>query len=135
MQDQRVPEHNDQRPVFFGVPAPEAAPGVVRPETTQHGADEAEEDRKADRAVDHPRQIATHRGRKGKAADPAQHVEQPQKTCQEGGRVAQGDTDHVCGQPELGIQYRLHDDERIPFHGGDGMGQLVPDQQRGKAHH
>ena len=53
VQHQRVPEHDHQRAVFLRVPAPEAAPRVVGPQAAQHRADEAEEDREAQRAVDH----------------------------------------------------------------------------------
>ena len=51
VQHEGVPEHDHERAVFLRIPAPEAAPGVVGPETAQHGADEAEEDGEAERAV------------------------------------------------------------------------------------
>ena len=31
MQDERVPNHNDQRAIFLGIPAPESAPRIVSP--------------------------------------------------------------------------------------------------------
>ena len=57
VQHERVPEHDHQRAVFLRVPAPEAAPGVVGPQAAEHGADEAEEDREAERAVEHAQDL------------------------------------------------------------------------------
>ena len=56
VQDDRVPEHDEQRAVFLRVPAPEAAPRLVGPDAAEHRADEAEERGEADDAVDHPRE-------------------------------------------------------------------------------
>ena len=57
VEHERVPEHDHQRAVFLRVPAPEAAPGVVGPQAAEHRADEAEEDREAERAVDHAQHL------------------------------------------------------------------------------
>src|SRR5947209_4326329 len=53
MEHQCVPEHDDERAVFFRVPAPETAPRIVAPQAAEHGADKAKEDREADSAVNH----------------------------------------------------------------------------------
>jgi len=49
-----VPEHDHQGTVLLRVPAPEAAPAVVSPETAEHRANKAEEEREADDTVGHP---------------------------------------------------------------------------------
>src|SRR5579862_4306226 len=41
MQEQRVPQHDHQGPVLLGVPAPEAAPGIIGPEPAEDRSDEA----------------------------------------------------------------------------------------------
>ena len=60
VQDDGVPEHDEQRPVLLGVPAPEAAPGLVGPDAAQDRADEAEEEGEGDDAVDHPGERLRH---------------------------------------------------------------------------
>ena len=72
VEHQCVPEHDHEGAVFFRVPAPEAAPGIVGPEAAEHRADEAEEDREAERAVEHSQQLVASlrrrgRGRRGRA--------------------------------------------------------------------
>jgi competence protein ComEC len=54
VKDRRVPEHDHERSVLFGIPAPEAAPTVVGPQAAQHRADETEEESEADHTVGHP---------------------------------------------------------------------------------
>ena len=49
----RVPEHDEQRAVFLGVPAPEPAPGLVGPDAAQDGAHKAEQRGEADDAINH----------------------------------------------------------------------------------
>src|SRR5581483_6153703 len=53
VQDHGIPDHDEQRAVFLGIPAPETPPRLVSPDAAQHGADKAEEGGKADNAVDH----------------------------------------------------------------------------------
>src|SRR5206468_756380 len=48
MEDDRVPDHDEQCSVLLRIPAPEATPGLIRPDAAQHGAGETEERRKAD---------------------------------------------------------------------------------------
>ena len=42
MEDNDIPNHDDQSAVFLGVPAPEPAPGLVRPDAAENRADETE---------------------------------------------------------------------------------------------
>src|SRR5262249_13536186 len=53
VQDQRVPDDDQDRPVLLRVPAPEPAPRLVRPDAAQHRADKAQECGEADHAVGH----------------------------------------------------------------------------------
>ena len=62
VQNQRIPNDNDERTIFFRVPAPKSAPGVISPEASQHGSHKTEEDCKADDSVDDPRGRFSHCG-------------------------------------------------------------------------
>src|SRR5436309_2984871 len=79
VQAQSVQDDDHQRPVLLGVPAPETAPRLVRPDAAQHGAGEAEEHCEADDAVDHVIQrlelvaLAALRNDGGPDVHPAQH--------------------------------------------------------------
>src|SRR6187455_1457622 len=53
VEDERVPNHDDERAIFLRIPAPEAAPGLVGPNAAEYGAHEAEQRGEADDAVDH----------------------------------------------------------------------------------
>ena len=53
VQDDRVPDHDEQGAVLLRVPAPEPAPGLVGPDAAQNGAHEAEQGGEADDAIDH----------------------------------------------------------------------------------
>ena len=43
VQDEGVPQNDDERAVFLRVPTPEAAPRLICPDAAEHGADEAEQ--------------------------------------------------------------------------------------------
>src|SRR4029453_5863825 len=53
VQNEGIPEHDDQSPVLLGVPAPEAAPRIIGPQPAEHRAHEAEENRKTHHAEKH----------------------------------------------------------------------------------
>ena len=53
MEDDRVPEHDEQGTVLLRVPAPEPAPGLIRPDAPQDGADKAEQGGETDDGIDH----------------------------------------------------------------------------------
>src|SRR5690242_3352445 len=53
VQDGCVPEDDEERAVFFRVPTPEAAPGLVGPNSSEDGSREAEQGGEADNAVNH----------------------------------------------------------------------------------
>src|SRR5262249_30983113 len=57
VQQQSIPQYDQHRAVFLGIPPPEATPGLVGPDAAQNGAEEAEESGKADDAVNHGAEI------------------------------------------------------------------------------
>jgi len=52
VEQEQVAEQRNERPGFLGVPIPEAAPGVVRPNRAEDGADGEEEDSDLEGAVE-----------------------------------------------------------------------------------
>ena len=130
MQYQRVPQHDDQRAVFLRIPAPEAAPGVVGPQTSEHRPKEAEQDGKAQHAVDYAGHLSAELRRERRRQHAAQHVIGAQQTGRVRCGVTERDAHDVRGQPELRIEDRLHDGERISL-----FTQKVGHQQRQKAGH
>src|SRR5256885_143650 len=48
-----VPEDDEKRAVFFRVPTPKAAPGLIGPDAAQDGAGKAEERGETNDAIDH----------------------------------------------------------------------------------
>src|SRR4051812_41692305 len=53
VQDERVPQNDDERAVFFWIPSPESPPRLVSPDAAQDGAEEAKECGKTNDAVNH----------------------------------------------------------------------------------
>ena len=53
VQDGGVPDDNHQRAVFLRIPSPETAPRLIGPNAAKHRADETEQRRKTDDAIDH----------------------------------------------------------------------------------
>jgi hypothetical protein len=101
VEDEGVPQDDDQRAIFLGVPAPEPAPGLVGPDAAEDGADEAEEGREADDPIDHPaegvRRAPVERGR----ADAAEDVDQREHAREEGHGVPGRHHHHMGRQPEV----------------------------------
>src|SRR5450432_1240954 len=56
MQNQRIPQNDDERAIFLRVPTPETSPRLVRPDAAEHRADKTEQRREADDAINHPRE-------------------------------------------------------------------------------
>ena len=48
VQHREAPEHDDQRAIFLRIPSPEAAPGIIPPDTAEDGADQAENETKTE---------------------------------------------------------------------------------------
>src|SRR6267142_4921391 len=48
-----VPKNDEERAIFFRVPTPKAAPGLIGPDTAEDGASETEECCETDNAVNH----------------------------------------------------------------------------------
>ena len=53
MQDNRVPNHDEEGTIFFWVPAPESAPRLIGPDATKNGAYETEQCGETYDTVDH----------------------------------------------------------------------------------
>src|SRR5437762_826052 len=53
VQNDRVPQHDNERAVLLRVPAPEPAPGLIGPNAAEHGAREAEQGGETHDAVNH----------------------------------------------------------------------------------
>ena len=107
VEDDGVPNDDEQGAVFLGVPAPEAAPRLVGPDATEHGADEAGEGGETDHAVDH----AAQRGGGGFrdiSEGAADQIDGGDGAGEEGGRVAEGDDDDMGGEPEIRIEHGAH---------------------------
>ena len=49
-----APHHNQDGTIFLGIPAPEPAPALVRPDATQHRTDEAGDEPKSEDAIGGP---------------------------------------------------------------------------------
>jgi len=59
MEDDGVPQDNEERPVFLRVPTPEATPRLISPDTAEDSSNETKKRGEADNALDH----ATERAR------------------------------------------------------------------------
>src|SRR3954469_3724304 len=95
VEDQGVPEDDQDRAVFFWIPAPESAPGLVGPDAAENGADEGEENGEADDAVDHSAKLAAFVLGHGRAEDTFDHIDDAEHAGEERGGVAEGDDDDV----------------------------------------
>ena len=54
VQQEDVPDHDQQRAVFLGVPAPKPPPRLVRPNAAEHRAHKTEERGESNDAIYHP---------------------------------------------------------------------------------
>ena len=113
VEDDGVPNYNEKRAVFFGVPAPEPPPGLVGPNAAQNGADEAEQRGEANNPIDHAFELFGRVLIEGFSEQTSHHVNDRQHAGEERGRIADGDDDHVSGQPEVGIEHGPHHFERV----------------------
>src|SRR5438477_3085700 len=53
VENQSIPQNNQQGAVFFRVPAPKAAPGLIGPDTPKDSSNKAEKGGKTDNCIDH----------------------------------------------------------------------------------
>ena len=109
MQDGGVPDHDHQRPVFLGIPAPEPAPRLISPDAAQHRADEAKQSGEADDAVNHFSDAsAIHFVERHLVGyEVPHHIHNRQEPGDERGRVADGDDHHMRRKPEVGVEHGL----------------------------
>ena len=130
VQDERIPQHDDEGPVLLGIPTPESPPRLVGPNTAQHGAHEAEQRGEAQNAIHHARQALTHVAGHHLRKESEHHIQNGQEACDIGGSVAQRHDDHVGGEPEVGIEHRLEH-----HHGVASEGEIVSHDLGGKTNH
>ena len=127
MQNQRVPKHDDQRAILLRVPTPEAAPGLVRPDATQHGPDKTEQRGETDDAINHPRQSPARRRIQRPREYAAHDVNERQGSSDERASVTQCHDHDVRGEPEIGVQHGAHH-----FHCIASQREVVSDDERDK---
>src|SRR5262245_38417509 len=53
MENDRIPENDKQRAIFFRIPTPKSAPGLIGPDPAEYRACETEEGSETDDAIDH----------------------------------------------------------------------------------
>src|SRR5205814_1326170 len=91
VEDEGVPQYDEERAVLLRVPAPESSPRLVGPDSAQDGADEAEEQREADDPVGHGHErLAGRRIEPGREL-PAEGVADGEGAGEEGAAVPDGD--------------------------------------------
>jgi hypothetical protein len=128
VEDDGVPDDDEQRAVLLRVPAPEAAPRLVGPDAAEDGADEAEQRGEAHDAVDHADECVGGGLVQRAGEDAAEDVDEGQETGEKGGGVADGDDHHMRRQPEVRVEHRAHHLERVA-----GEREVVGDQEGGEA--
>ena len=131
VQDCGVPNDDHHRAVFLGIPAPKPAPRLIRPNAAEHRPNKAEKRGKTDDAVDHlgARRTVGFVERNLVGDEVAHDINDREKAGDEGCRVADGDNDHVCREPEVGVEHRLQH-----FHRVAAKREPSGDEQRDEAH-
>ena len=125
VQNDRAPKDDQDRAVFFRVPAPETAPRLIGPDAAEHGADEAEERGKTNHAVGHARERIGRLLFQRAGEDAADDINDREHSGEEHGRITGGDRDHVRGQPDVGVEHGLQH-----FEGVAAAGEMMRDDQR-----
>ena len=137
VQDQGVPQDDQQRAVFFRVPAPESAPGLVGPDAAQDGADEAKQRGKANDAIHHFGQSLAKLGTsaggcascvqflpKLRSEDSEADINNGQQPGAEGRGISQRHHDDVRRKPKVGVEHGPQH-----FHRITAKGQVMRDQE------
>ncbi len=127
VEDEGIPEDDDEGAIFLRVPTPEAAPGLVGPDAAEDGPDEGGEGGEAEDAVDHAGEAAGHVLGEGAGSDAEDDVEEGQEPGEVRGGISERDDDDVGREPEVGVEDRLHHLEGVA-----AEGQVVGDDECGK---
>ena len=110
-------DNDHEGAVFFGIPAPKAAPALVGPDAAEDSADETEEGGETGDAVNHPGE-GSGRGFVEAAPEESEEGEGDGKgSGEEHGGVAEGDDDDVGREPEVGVEDGAHHLEGVAGHG------------------
>ena len=121
-------DDNHEGAVFFGIPAPEAAPALVGPDAAKDGADEAKEGGKTGDAVYHAAEGTGGVFVKFAAEESEEGEGDGKGSGKEHGGVTEGDNDDVGGEPEVGIEDGAHH-----LKGVAGHGEVVCDDEGGES--
>ena len=100
MENNQAPENNQQCSVLLGIPAPEAAPGIVRPNSSQNRSDKREQESEAGNPIDG----SGHEAMEGllildHAGEGQVDVNQREEASDKPSAITDGDRDHVGCQP------------------------------------
>src|ERR1700731_4632526 len=125
VQGEDVAKERDQRPGFLRVPAPEAAPGIIRPDAAENCAGREQDYAKLKDAIE-PEMHRLIGARRNWIARVAEKEDVPEAHREREGGVAQRDREDVDGEPEIIAQDR---DERVDAR-GHGDRHLMNEDQR-----
>ena len=115
----RAPQHDQQRAVLLRIPAPEPAPRLVRPDAAEHGAHEREGESQGERpehgpvGMREPLVVDPHPAAAALLQNRLHHVHVAEQAGHAARHVAGGDHRDVGGQPEVGVQHRLQHRHRV----------------------
>src|SRR6185369_6837566 len=98
MQNNHVPQHDNQRAVFLRIPAPETTPGLIGPNASENRPDKTKQRREADDAIDHPSQRPGRWGLQCPRKNAADNIEDSQEPGEKGGRVTKRDHDDMSSE-------------------------------------
>src|SRR5207248_4908727 len=107
VQNNRAPENDQHCTIFFRIPTPEPSPGLVRPNSAEHSADETEQRRKANNAVSHPSERLGGLFRERTSENAAHDVNDREHSSEKHRGVTGSDCDYVSGEPDVRIKYGL----------------------------
>src|SRR5262245_36579273 len=109
MQRQNITKERNQSPCLLRVPAPESAPGIICPDSTENCACGEQQDAQLKHAIE-PEMHWRVRARSGRIprVSPEQNVSEAH--CQRESRITQSDGKHVNCEPEIITQHR---DQRV----------------------
>ena len=128
MENNGVPDNDEQSAVFLGVPTPETAPALIGPDAAQDSANEAEEGGKTNDAIDHGADGFHHGLAESGGENAFEDKHDGKGTGQKGGGVAKGDDDDVGGEPDVRIEDGAHH-----FHSVAVDGKMVGNEEGNEA--
>src|SRR6516165_2036530 len=101
VQNDRVPNHDEERSVFLWIPTPEAPPGLIGPNTAKNRTDEAKQSGETDDSVDHAPERFRSRFIERFRQYAANDVNDSQKSSEKCRRIAESNRDNVSRKPDV----------------------------------